>query len=72
MVVLVVVLLAGVSNGVIPAAADSVDAIAESDEPVDLTELLKEEVETVGDLLVTQTTATVDLVEDILANGVVV
>lgn len=72
MVVLVVVLLAGISSGVNPAAADSVDAMAESDEPVDLTELLKEEVETVGNLLVTQTTATVDLVEDILANGIVV
>ncbi len=72
MVVLVVVLLAGVSSGVNPAAADSVDTMAESDKPVDLTELLKEEVETVGDLLVTQTTATVNLVEDILANGIVV
>lgn len=72
MVVLVVVLLAGISSGVNPAAADSVDAMAESDEPVDLTELLKEEVKTVGNLLVTQTTATVDLVEDILANGIVV
>ncbi len=65
-------LLAGASSGVNLAAADRVDATAESDEPVNLTELLKEEVETVGDLLITQTTATVNFVEDILANGIVV